>query len=121
MTLNLLLFAITFTIFLEIEFDFIFYVPYRSEEISPGIEPTPTPKRLVNKSTSAYNQARGQEDHLLSVIKNQCQAFSTRYQARRQEEDQVQVCSARVNCQEDSLPCLSLEVKVFVKKVNNSR
>ena len=35
MTLNLLLFAITFTIFLEIEFDFIFYVPYRSEEISP--------------------------------------------------------------------------------------
>ena len=36
MTLNLLLFAITFTIFLEIEFDFIFYVPYRSEEISPG-------------------------------------------------------------------------------------
>ena len=36
MTLNLLLFAITFTIFLEIEFDFIFYVPYRSEEISPA-------------------------------------------------------------------------------------
>ena len=36
MTLNLLLFAITFTIFLEIEFDFIFYVPYRSEEISPS-------------------------------------------------------------------------------------
>ena len=35
MTQNLLLFAITFTIFLEIEFDFIFYVPYRSEEISP--------------------------------------------------------------------------------------
>ena len=38
MTLNLLLFAITFTIFLEIEFDFIFYVPYRSEEISPAID-----------------------------------------------------------------------------------
>ena len=37
MTLNLLLFAITFTIFLEIEFDFIFYVPYRSEEISPRV------------------------------------------------------------------------------------
>ena len=35
MTLNLLLLAITFTIFLEIEFDFIFYVPYRSEKISP--------------------------------------------------------------------------------------
>ena len=35
MTLNLLLFAITLTIFLEIEFDFIFYVQYRSEEISP--------------------------------------------------------------------------------------
>ena len=33
---NLLLFAFTFSIFLEIEFDFIFYVPYRSEEISPG-------------------------------------------------------------------------------------
>jgi len=32
----MLLFAITLTIFLEIEFDFIFYVPYRSEEISPG-------------------------------------------------------------------------------------
>ena len=30
---NLLLFAITFTIFLEIEFDFSFYVRYRSEEI----------------------------------------------------------------------------------------
>ena len=38
MTLNLLLFAITFTIFLEIEFDFIFYVPYRSEEISPLVK-----------------------------------------------------------------------------------
>ena len=37
MTLNLLLFAITVTIFLEIEFDFIFYVPYRSEEISPTV------------------------------------------------------------------------------------
>ena len=37
-TLNLLLFAITFPIFLEIEFDFIFYVPCRSEEISPRAE-----------------------------------------------------------------------------------
>ena len=34
-TLNLLLFTVSFTIFLEIEFDFIFYVRYRSEEISP--------------------------------------------------------------------------------------
>ena len=31
----LLLFAVTFTICLETEFDFIFYVWYRSEEISP--------------------------------------------------------------------------------------
>ena len=31
----LLLFTVSFTIFLEIEFDFIFYVRYRSEEISP--------------------------------------------------------------------------------------
>ena len=37
MTLNLLLFAITFTIFLEIEFDLIFYEPYRSEKISPVV------------------------------------------------------------------------------------
>ena len=36
MTLDLLLFAITFTIFLEIEFDFSFYVRYRSEEIAPA-------------------------------------------------------------------------------------
>ena len=36
-TLNLLFFAITFTTFLEIEFDFIFYVRYRSVEISPNI------------------------------------------------------------------------------------
>ena len=35
MTLDLLLFAITFTICLEIEFDFSFYVRLRSEEISP--------------------------------------------------------------------------------------
>ena len=35
MTLDLLLFAITFTICLEIEFDFSFYVRWRSEEISP--------------------------------------------------------------------------------------
>ena len=34
-TLNLLLFTVSFTIFIEIEFDFIFYVRYRSEEISP--------------------------------------------------------------------------------------
>ena len=37
MTLNLLLFAVNFTIFLEIEFDFIYYVRYRSEEISPFV------------------------------------------------------------------------------------
>ena len=37
MTLNLLLFAVNFTIFLEIEFDFIFYVRYISDEISPVV------------------------------------------------------------------------------------
>ena len=36
-TLNLLLFTVSFTIFIEIEFDFIFYVQYRSEEISPVV------------------------------------------------------------------------------------
>ena len=34
-TLNLLLFADTLTIFLELDFDFISYALYRSEEISP--------------------------------------------------------------------------------------
>ena len=51
MTLNLLLFAITFTIFLEIEFDFIFYVPYRSEEISPSEQSLMKGSKLYRKES----------------------------------------------------------------------
>ena len=48
-TLNLLLFTISFTIFLEIEVDFFFYVRYRSEEISPATNDaaSPFPKGLI--------------------------------------------------------------------------
>ena len=49
----MLLFAIIFTIFLEIEFDFIFYVRYRSEEISPprGLKMIAIQRKKNNGST----------------------------------------------------------------------
>ena len=51
--LNLLLFTVSFTIFLEIEFDFIFYVRYRSEEISPprGLKMIAIQRKKNNGST----------------------------------------------------------------------